>query len=270
MSGIDRIFSDFGRLDRLARQQTPVHRLDPRAKLIPTAIFLFCVVSFGKYEVAALLPFFIYPVALAALGRIPLSYVGGRVLAVAPFAVMVGIFNPLLDREIMLQLGGVAISGGWVSFVSILLRFCLTIGTAVVLIGVTSFDGLCLGLQRLAVPRVFTVQLLVLYRYIFVLGDEAVRLVRARSLRTFGRRGLGLRNYGSMVGHLLIRTLERARRIHLAMRCRGFTGEIHSTRQLRFGRPEVVFAAGWTMAFIALRQWNLPLLLEQALKRIGQ
>lgn len=269
MAGITSSFSDLGRLDRLARQDTPMHRLDPRAKLLTTAVFLFCVASFGRYETAALLPYFLYPVTLAGLGRIPLSYLGRQVLAVAPLAVMVGIFNPLLDRETMLQVGPLLISGGWLSFLSILLRFCLTIGTAVVLIAITSFAGLCLGLQRLAAPRVFTVQLLFLYRYLFVLGDEAMRLVRARALRSFGARGMGLRSYGSMVGHLLLRTLERARRIHLAMCCRGFTGEIHTSRALHFGRGEILFAAGWTTAFLAFRLWNVPLLLENMLARFG-
>lgn len=269
MAGIANSFYDLGRLDRLARMDSPVHRLDPRAKLITTAVFLLCVASFGKYETGALLPFFLYPVTLAGLGRIPFSSIGRQVLAVAPFAIMIGIFNPLLDRETMLQIGPFMISGGWLSFVSILLRFCLTIGTVIVLIAITSFAGLCLGLQRLAAPRELTVQLLFLYRYIFVLGDEAMRLVRARALRSFGGSGLGLRSYGSMIGHLLLRTLERARRIHLAMCCRGFNGEIHATSTLCFGRGEMLFVVGWSMAFLAFRFWNMPLLLGNMLARFN-
>lgn len=269
MAAIDNSFYDLGRLDRLARIDTPVHRIDPRAKIITTIVFLVCVASFGKYEVAALLPFFIYPVFMAGLGRIPFSYVGRQVLAVAPFAVMIGIFNPLLDRDVILHVGPFVISGGWLSFASILLRFSLTIGTAIVLIAITSFDGLCLGLQRLAAPKVLTVQMLFLYRYIFVLGDEAMRLVRARALRSFGKKGMGLRSYGSIVGHLLIRTLERARRIHLAMCCRGFTGEIHSRRELRLGRTELFFTIGWSLAFIGFRFWSVPRLLENMIAGFG-
>ena len=258
MSGIESAFFDVGRLDRLARQDTVVHGLDPRAKVVTAAAFLFCVVSFGKYEVAALLPYAIFPIALAAVGRIPFGYVAMRILAVAPFGILVGIFNPFLDRDILIQWGALDISGGWVSFTSILVRLTLTIGTALVLIAVTSFDGLCLGLRRLGVPRVFTVQLLFLYRYIFVLVEEALRLARARALRSFGRRGFGMKVYASLLGHLLLRTLDRAGRIHVAMCCRGFDGEIRSSRQLRFGWPEAVFTVGWCAAFLALRFWNVP------------
>ncbi len=258
MAGIDASFFDVGRLDRLARQDTAVHRLDPRVKLLTTLLFLVCVVSFGKYEISALLPFALYPVALAGAGRVPLGYLGKRLLAVAPFAVLVGVFNPFLDRGTLLRLGSLEVSGGWVSFLSIQLRFCLTVGTALVLIAVTSFQGLCAALQRLGVPQVLTVQMLFLYRYLFVLGEEAVRLVRARALRSFGGKGLGLRVYGSLVGHLLLRTLDRAQRVHLAMRCRGFSGEIRSLRKLSIGRREVAFALGWSAAFALFRLVNVP------------
>jgi cobalt/nickel transport system permease protein len=261
MSSIDASFFDLGRLDRLARQDTVIHRLDPRAKLVATAIFLASVVSHGKYEVAALLPYAVFPIALASAGRIPFSYLGKKMLAVAPFAVLVGMFNPFIDHTVLWHWGSLAITGGWVSFAAILLRFALTIGMALTLVAVTPFDDLCLGLQRLGIPRVFALQLQFLYRYLFVLAEEAVRLVRARALRSFGRRGLGLRAYSSLIGHLLLRTLDRATRIHIAMRCRGFDGELRSPRRLHVGRPEVVFTLGWVALFVALRIWSLPLIL---------
>lgn len=261
MSSVDASFFDLGRLDRLARQGTAIHRLDPRAKLVATAVFLVCVVSYGKYEVAALLPYAIFPIALASAGNIPYGYLAKKMLAVAPFAVVVGMFNPVFDHTVLWHWGPVAVTGGLVSFVSILLRFALTISTALTLIAVTPFDDLCLGLQRLGVPRVFALQLLLLYRYLFVLAEEALRLVRARALRSFGRRGLGIRAYSSIVGHLLLRTLDRATRIHIAMRCRGFDGELRSPRRLRIGRPEILFALGWSGLFLALRIWSLPRIL---------
>jgi len=251
-------FSDLGRLDRLAYQDSPIHRLDPRAKLLTTLVFLVCVVSFGKYQVSALLPFFVFPVVLATRGGLPLGYLGRRVLAVAPFAFFVGVFNPLLDRAPLFSLGPFEVSGGWVSFASILLRFTLTVGAAFILIATTSFHGVCLALARLGAPRVMANQLLFLYRYLFVLGEEAMRLLRARALRSFDGRGMGLRVYGNILGHLLLRSLARAQRIHLAMLCRGFDGEIRLMRTLKLGGREVAFTAGWSAAFVALRLYNVP------------
>ena len=259
MLKIDRNLFDIGRMDTLATGDTPLHHLDPRAKLITTLVFIVAVVSFGKYELSAMIPFFIFPLFQIAYGDLPLAYLLRKVMIVAPFAIFIGIFNPLLDREILFRLGGMDISGGWVSYLSILMRFTLTVMAALTLIALTGFNTVCLALEKLAVPRPFVVQLLFLYRYIFVLTDEAARLMRARSLRVFESKGMGFKPFVSMVGHLLLRTLDRAQRVHLAMRCRGFEGHIPILRPMRFGVREVRYVTAWTMVFALLRFYNLPM-----------
>jgi hypothetical protein len=62
-------------------------------------------------------------------------------------------------------------------------------------------------------PDVLVTQLLLLYRYIFVLGGETMRMARARALRSFGSAGMGLGVYAQILGHLLLRTYARAQRI---------------------------------------------------------
>ena len=96
MSTIESGLYQLGRIDQLASLDTPVHRIDPRAKVITTLVFLVCVVSFGKYELLPMLPFAIYPIVLAGEGDIPLGYIGTRLLIASPFAVVIGMFNPLL------------------------------------------------------------------------------------------------------------------------------------------------------------------------------
>jgi cobalt/nickel transport system permease protein len=268
MASIEQQLFDLDRLDRMAGQDSAVHRLDPRAKLLTTLVFLVCVVSHGRYEVSALLPFAVFPVALASAGNLPAGYLVRKLLLFAPFAVVVGAFNPLFDRSPMLSLGPLAVSGGWLSFASILVRFCLTIAAALVLIGTTSFRGVCMALERLGVPSVFATQLLFLHRYLFVLGEEAARAARARALRSFDGRGMGIRVYASLVGHLLLRTLDRGERIHLAMRCRGFDGRIRTLRTLSAGAPDVLFTLSWSAAFIAMRIVNVPQLLGRIVTEV--
>jgi cobalt/nickel transport system permease protein len=268
MARVDASFLDVGRLDRLSSLDSPIHRLDPRAKLLTTLVFLVTVISFDKHEVLALLPFSLFPVALMALGKLPVGYLVRKLVVVAPFAFFVAIANPFLDREPLLLLGPIPISGGWVSFTSILLRFALTVGAALALIATTSFSGVCLALNRMGVPQIMAVQLLFLHRYIFVLTGEAARLVRARALRSFGGRGLGMRVFASMVGQLLLRTFARAQRIHLAMLSRGFDGEIRLMKPLVIGRAEIVFTLGWSAAFLVMRRYNLPGLLGQAIEQV--
>lgn len=261
MTFLEKNFLDLRNLDTMARGETWVHRLDPRAKLITTLLFLLAVVSVDKYGVAQLLPFLLYPVALIAIGGLPPRYFLRKIAVVAPFAVLLGIFNPLLDRGVVLHLGPIAISGGWLSFTSLLIRFSLTVGTALVLIGMTSFNGLCLALERLRVPRLFVTQLLFLYRYLFVLVDEAHRMTRARELRTFAHHHPDLKIFGSMIGHLLLKAADRAERIHLAMRCRGFDGHFRMLTAPAFGIKDLLFVLGWSFFFLFCRLYNVPELL---------
>ena len=265
MAKIDKHFFNIGYMDTLASRQSPVHRLDPRAKLITSLVFITTVVSFGKYEIAALIPFFVYPVFLCALGNVPPAFLLKRLMLLSPFAVMIGIFNPLLDREILVRLGDMGISGGWISFGSILLRFVLTIGVALTLIAVTGFYAVCMALEKLGTPRIFVVQLLFLYRYMFVLVDEASRMVRARSMRALGGNGAGIKTFGPLVGHLLLRTMDRAQRIYLAMCCRGFDGQVRIMKPLKFGLLEIGFTCGWSALFILMRFYNIPTVLGGAI-----
>jgi cobalt/nickel transport system permease protein len=261
VSSVSTGLSTLDRLDRLASGDAYIHRVDPRAKVLATAVFIVCVVSFGRYEVLALLPFVLFPIVMAVEGDVPLGLLARILLVVSPFALLVGAFNPWFDRETVAHIGGFGISGGWVSYASILLRFVLTASAALVLTATTSFNGVCLALQRLRVPGVFVTQLLLLYRYIFVLGDEAVRMDRARRLRSQGRRGMGVTIYSQMLGQLLLRTVARAQRIYLAMKCRGFDGQIRMSRRLRFGPGDLAFVLAWSGAFVLFRLVNIPLLL---------
>ena len=249
---------DIGLMDALAHQETSVHRVDPRAKLITTTLFVGVVLSFGKYHVTPLTPFLLYPVFLIAAGRIPLAYLLKKTAYVAPFAVVVGIFNPLLDTAPMVAAGPIAISGGWISFGAILLRFFLTVITTLALLAVTGLYPLLFAAEQLGAPRVLTLQLMFFYRYLFVLANETLRSLRARSLRMVGDHTGGLTGFGSMVGQLLLRTLDRAERISRAMYARGFDGAVHLAKPQRFGVQDALFVLAWGGLFVLCRVINLP------------
>ena len=260
MSRIAGAIVHFGALDTLSASGTPLHRLDPRAKVVTTLAFAAAVASFGKYAVLPLLPFALFPVALASAGGVPFGLLGRRLLLALPFVVLVGALNPVLDR-MPVSLGPFAVAGGWMSFTSILLRFVLTVSAALVLVAVTGFHEVCAALGRLGVPRPLVTQLLVLHRYLFVLLEEAGRMERARSLRTFGGRGRGLPASGAFLGTLLLRTWGRAELIHFSMLARGFDGVLRFERPLRFGAAAVLFTSGWIALFLAFRLVDVPRLL---------
>ena len=265
MSHIDAALRDFNSLDALAARTTALSALDPRAKILATLGFIVAVVSFDRYAVAALIPFALFPVLLAAVGDIPLRMIARKVLLASPFAFLMGMFNPLFDPNPLLELFGFAVAGGWVSFAAILLRFALTVAAAVVLVGSTGLHQVCAGLRALRVPQVFTTQLLFLHRYAQVLAGEAARMSLARELRSPGGARLPLRVYGSLLGHLLLRAMERAQRIYQAMVARGFDGQLRSIRPLRWRLVDSVFLVLCWSSFVLARQVDLAHLLGKLL-----
>lgn len=259
---------ELGRMDELARMDTPAHRLDARAKVIVTLAFIIILMSFPRYEISALTPFALYPIALMSLGHIPMRYIVRKLLIAAPFALIVGAFNPIVDRQPVAVIGSIVVAGGWVSFVSILVRFVLTVTAALALVACTGIDRLGAGLQQLGVPRVFVIQLLFLYRYLFVVADEARTMMRSIELRSGRTRSISLRVYGSLIGHLLMRSLDRAERVYRAMVARGFNGEIRVLSRPLFRHTDMGFVFGCLAFFLAARVWNLASVLGRFLTNL--
>ena len=268
-SRLETAFYDLGRLDTIAEMDKPIHRLDPRAKVLTTLLFIIYVISFDKYEIARLLPFFLFPAFLVGMANIPFGYLVRKLIIVSPFVLFIGIFNPFLDREIIFQAGFLHVSGGWISLISILLRFTLTVGAALLLIATTGFPAICMALDKLGMPRIFAVQMLMLYRYIFVLIEESIRLIRGYTLRSFSKKKMGYQVFKQLLGNLLLRTLDRAQRIHMAMLSRAFTGEIHIVRQFSFGRRELFYLASLITIFTLLRFYNIADILGKFILELG-
>ncbi len=255
---IDAGFFDISQLDTFANGNSAVHQLDPRAKVITSLVFIVAVVSFDKYTVSQLLPFLLFPICLVAAANLPPGYFIKKLILVAPFVFFVAIFNPFLDHVPLVQIGSVTFSGGWVSFLSIILRFVLSVSAALLLVATTGFVSVCIAVEQLGAPRVFTVQLLFLYRYIFVLIDEGMRMMRAHDLRSFKTKGMRLHIFKQLIGNLLLRTLDRSQRIHMAMLCRGFDGEIRTLHRYRFTRYDLGFTLCCSVLFICMRLYNVP------------
>jgi len=264
----DKEYFNLGFLDTLSYKDTVIHRLDPRTKVIATFAFIVTVVSFPKYEIAGLIPFFLFPALIFSLGDIPVWFILKKVLVVSAFAVFIGIFNPLFDTRVMVSLFGIPVSGGWISFFSILLRFVLTMCSALLLISTTSFPRICHALRKLGIPVIFISQLLFLYRYIFVLIEETLKMVRARELRSFGKRGREIKVFINLTGTLFMRTIERAERIYHAMLSRGFSGTIHYVEKDRLRKADFVCLFLTGIFLVLCRTYDLVNLIGRQAERM--
>jgi cobalt/nickel transport system permease protein len=259
---------DFCGLDLLARGNSAVHRCDARAKILVALVFLVCVMSFERHAIAPLLPYFAFAVVIVAWAGLPPGFVARKAALVLPFALAVGLANPWFERDVVVVAGGASFGAGWLALASIALRSLLAGAAAVVLIAVTGFPTLCAALARLGVPRPFVVQLMFLHRYLVVVGEEAARMAAARVQRSGGH-PLSMRGYAALAGHLLLKSLDRAERIHRAMRARGFDGWYAMRTPGRFGGRDAAVAAAFCALLVLLRRADVVEAIGRAVVGLG-
>lgn len=265
MQSIDVTWYNLRTLDELASQKSVIHTLPSVIKLLTTGFFLVTVVSFPKYDLVGLITMLVYPVLLINLADLPARVLVKQMLIVMPLVMCVAMFNPLFDRSIQLKIGELAITGGWISFIAIILKFVLTVLSCLILIATSGIQGVCSALRQLKFPRILTIQLLLVYRYLMVIMVEASQLNRAYHLRSLTGKGIEYRAWGSLLGQFLLRTIDRAQRIYQAMCCRGFNGDFHILYDERSTPGSIGFLLGWVTFFIVIRFFNLPNLLGQFL-----
>lgn len=268
MSSVDAALRDIRSLQGYAERATWLRRLDPRAKILAVVAFIVTVVSFNRYAVTVMLPLALFPLALAAAGHIPLGAIMRRVLMASPFALMVGVFNPWFDTQSVALVGGLHIAAGWLSLASILIRFVLTVASTLLLVAATGVAPLCQGLRALGVPQAMTQQLLLLQRYTQVLAAEAARMQLAHALRGGTLRAMPLAQWASLLGHLLLRALQRAQRIHQAMLSRGFNGTLPVQGCYLWRSCDTMFLLGCSAFFIITRWVDWPQALGAVLLRL--
>jgi cobalt/nickel transport system permease protein len=261
MANITQAYYKMFILDELADKETAIHRINPVIKMVVTFIYLLFVVSYDKYDISGLLPLFFYPAVIMSIGDIPLKPMLAGLVIAAPLAIGVGIFNPFLDRTIVSTLGGIGISAGLLSFASLLIKCCLTVFAALLLLSTTGMNKIAAAMHRLHIPQIFIIQLLLTYRYISVLMGETSRVYNAYTLRAPNQRGVSSKVWGSLIGLLLLRTYDRASRLYQAMKLRGFENQYYGVNLDSIQRKDRLYLLGWVVFFIIVRFINIPILL---------
>lgn len=217
--------AEFRAMDDLAVMDSPMHRLNPTGKVIMTLCYILTVVSFGKYDFSGLFVMVLFPVFGYQLSFIPVSTCFRKLWVVLPLVCAVGLANPFFDRAILLRVGGLAISGGVVSMCTLMLKGIFSLMASFLLVATTGMEGICHALRALHVPKMLTTLLLLTYRYVSVLLDEVAVMSESYHLRAPDQKGIHISAWGSFLGQLLLRTMDRAQNLYDAMLLRGFDGE---------------------------------------------
>jgi cobalt/nickel transport system permease protein len=144
------------------------------------------------------------------MSRIPWRFLAWRLVLLEPFVLGVAIlalFGP----------------GGWRLFLFLVAKCTLCLLIMVLLSNTTPFSEILRVLKTARMPALLVTTLSLMYRYLFVLVDEAQRMKRARMSRTFSaRRSPSWHTLSTVLSGLFLRASERAERIYAAMSARGW------------------------------------------------
>lgn len=199
-----------------------LYALDPRAKILSAIVFAVSV-SFMTHMWPLILAFSLSLTVLVISG-LKWRAIYRQLRLVALFILMIAL--------------PVYFFRGFDAFVAMLLRVSSATIMLLTMVLTTASADLANGLRRLGVPKTVVMLLAMTYRYLFLYGEEAARMTKAREARGVGHgRGLldrqVLRTISSTAGLILIKAHARGSRIGRAMRARGYTGDSNFGGQLR-------------------------------------
>lgn len=185
-------------------------RLPAELKLGTALVIIAGTVAFPPRALAWYVAAGLVLLVAVALSRVPVLFLLKRLMWLSPLVLSVALVNALQP----------AARGGWVSVTA---KSAICLLTIILVSNTTPFSQILRVLKRVRVPSLLITTLALMHRYLFVLVEEAERMRRARSARTFTpRRRLHWQALSSVVGQLFVRSSERAERIYDAMCARGW------------------------------------------------
>ncbi|MEJ2634765.1 MAG: cobalt ECF transporter T component CbiQ [Calditrichia bacterium] len=225
-------------LDHHRAGDSPVHKADPRLKVIMMVLYILVVVAIPYSAKHYFMYLTVIPVVLALASGVSFFHFLSKLSKIYPMIFLITFLLPFFPGG-----NGVGYHWGFLKiyepglqkFLMINIKSILAMFMSIVLTTTTDFSMLLKGMEKLKVPRVMIIILSFMYRFIFLLIDETERMLMAFQSRyirlpVFTR----LKMLARQIGVLFIRTYERGERVYQAMDARGFSGEIYTIGELEW------------------------------------
>lgn len=211
-------------IDRYADLDSPVHRWDPRLKLLGLgSLILACAFTTDPRLVPLLLAL---AAGLVACARLPLGFVLGRLRYPGLLVLTLATVLPLVSgTTVLARLGPLSLRlEGVLDAALIAGRFTAVVVIALVVFATAPMHTTIAALRALRLPDLLADMVLLTHRYLFELGGDLNRMRTAARLRGFRPRvpdRHALTTVGSLTGSLLVRGHDQSTRVHQAMVLRG-------------------------------------------------
>ena len=247
-------------LDHYWTIESPIHRVDPRFKIIVSFMMLLSIVLTPNSRFIDYALFAPLIATMIIVSKIPIGAVLRRMMVIIPLVCLIAVSLPF-------TVPGPAIAKfhfiipltlsetGLTQFAAVVIKATLAVWIMTLLTTTTRFRDLIAGMQKLHLPSIFTSILGFMYRYIFLFIDEAEHINIGRASRSFGRHPwLKMKGFGWMLSSLFVRSFERGERIYQAMCARGFEGDYQTLTIMRATTRDWIFSI-ILVACIILIKW---------------
>ncbi len=233
-------------VEAVAAKDSPVHRLDPRVKIVGLIGLVVVSVSLPPGAWLAFGAVMAILVGLVAVARLHPLHVLRRMTVEVPFLLAAAIL-PFTAED------------GLVLGTTVGLKITAGVLAMVILSSTTPFPRLLRGFELLKTPRLIVVIVAFMWRYLHVLADEVSRMKTARAARGYSAGWLwqALASTGALISTLFVRSLERGERVYLAMLSRGYSGSMAATavERLALRTVDVSFLAALAVLLVLIRVW---------------
>jgi cobalt/nickel transport system permease protein len=231
-------------LDQWSRGASALHRRDPRVKIAALLVFLVVLATAHRDLVWLGTALFVVLCIAVHQARIPLAGAMARAGVVLPFTAVFAAVSWLAGDPAR---GAALVMKSYLSALAVLL-----------LVSTTPLPMLLRGFEMTGAPRFLLMVAQFLYRYLFVISEEAQHMRKAAMARGATVNGLAgnaarFRAAAGALAVLFARSYARAEEIHRAMLARSFPGYFRPLVELHFHPGDLTFLVLGILIPIVLR-----------------
>lgn len=237
-----------------------IHRLDPRVRLF--SAFAFSIIISVTDNFQALIPAIIIAFILLIWARLPFRGVFLRLLAANLFIFLFWLFLPFsIEGDVVFSIGSLEVTGQGLLYCALLtLKSNAIILTLMSLAATMPVFTMGRAMNYLKVPSKLVQLFIFTFRYIHSIYREFLRLKDALDIRGFIPKTNmhTYRTYAYLIGMLIVKSHDRAERVHAAMLCRGFNGKFFDLTEFSIKKNDLIFLFIFSLylLIIIFLQWQ--------------
>ena len=241
MNKIDDAIKVLHVMDNKANSNSFLCKIHPLPKLLITIIYIILLTSINKYNLTNTLAMGIYLFLISIIGNLSIKDCIKRLKVVFALLFIIGIANPILDRNVITYIGNISITTGIISMTTLFLKGIFAIISSYFLIITTNIEKICYSLKILHLPNILITIFMLIYRYIIVFLKELQRIWTAYRLRAPNQKGFNYKVWGSLIRSLMLRSIDKAQIVYQSMELRGFNPDTYFLKEQKMDKNSLIY-----------------------------